>query len=666
MKYFLNFLGSLLLFFTAAAQDCNAPGQKPSTAFPVCGTSVFTQTTVPLCAGRALPSPSCNSDPISDINPFWYKFTCFQPGTLGFTITPKNLSDDYDWELYDVTDKNPNDIYTNGKMVVSSNWSGEGGKTGAGNGGNNLFVCAGFGKPLFSKMPDLIQGHNYLLLISHFTQSQSGYDLEFKGGTAVITDSLPPLLKKADVSCNGNILRLALNKKVKCSSIAANGSDFFITPSTISITKAIAANCVSGFDADSLELQLSGIMAPGTYRLQVKKGTDENSILDICDNAIAASNFVDFIVKEQQPTPMDSMLPVTCAPQTLQLIFSKPVLCNSVAANGSDFEIVGSYGVNIVSAQTNCSGGNTTNQISVLLSRPLTNKGSFSLILKKGEDGNTILDECTQETPAGSTLSFSVKDTVNADFSYKIGYGCQTDTVAFINEGGNETNMWQWNLDEGNFSQVQKPSVYYSIFNQKNIELIVSNGFCTDTVRKEMVLENMLKADFSVLPDNCPQEPVLFSNTSIGKIINHQWTFGDGGNSVETSPQHTYLQPNIETSFPVRLAVTDSWGCEHAVSKSIKIYSSCILYVPNAFTPDNDGKNDFFRILNAVKADKFEMKIFNRWGQLLFSEKDWRKGWDGKYKGMQQGSGTYVWMIRYTDLRTGRMVQQKGTFNLIR
>src|SRR6059058_5232579 len=122
MKRLLPFLYFLFIHCTIQAQNCSNPGQSPSTAFPVCGTSVFTQTTVPLCPGQLLPSPACSADPIKDVNPYWYKFTCFQPGTLSFLITPKDLTDDYDWELYDVTNRNPNDIYTVGSLVVSSNW----------------------------------------------------------------------------------------------------------------------------------------------------------------------------------------------------------------------------------------------------------------------------------------------------------------------------------------------------------------------------------------------------------------------------------------------------------------------------------------------------------------------------------------------------------------
>src|SRR4051812_9310883 len=102
MKFCLAFFSCFLFSATLlkAQTACTAPGQNPSTAFPVCGTSVFTQTSVPICGGQSVPSPGCSNDPLTDVNPFWYKFTCFQSGSLGFKITPHTNSEDYDWQLF--------------------------------------------------------------------------------------------------------------------------------------------------------------------------------------------------------------------------------------------------------------------------------------------------------------------------------------------------------------------------------------------------------------------------------------------------------------------------------------------------------------------------------------------------------------------------------------
>src|SRR3982751_265959 len=110
---FMNRLFTILFLLTSQlimAQPCTTPGQTPSTAFPVCGTSVFQQTTVPICGTRSLVVPGCSGAAYSDKNPFWYRFTCYVSGTLGFLIKPTNSGDDYDWQLYDITGRNPDDV----------------------------------------------------------------------------------------------------------------------------------------------------------------------------------------------------------------------------------------------------------------------------------------------------------------------------------------------------------------------------------------------------------------------------------------------------------------------------------------------------------------------------------------------------------------------------
>jgi len=665
MKFFVTILCLLLAAPVLKAQNCTAPGQNPSTAFPVCGTSTFTQSSVPLCGGKTIPANGCSQ--VTDVNPFWYKFTCFQSGTLGFKITPHTPTEDYDWQLFDVTNQNPNNVYTNPALTIAFNWSGEGGETGASAQGTSVFVCDGFGKPLWSAMPNLIQGHEYLLLISHFTPTQSGYDLSFGGGTAVITDTTAPKIKAADASCGGNVVKVKLNKKMKCSSVTASGSDFVISPGNIPITSATAIGCNTGFDTDSIELTLGVFLAPGTYTLQAKIGTDGNTILDYCDKPIPTSDQVSFTVYPLTPTPMDSLVPVECAPNQLRLIFRKPMLCSSVAANGSDFTVTGPYPVTVTSAQALCqNGSNVAKEIVINLSQPLYNAGNFTLTLNVGTDGNTILDECSKETPAGSTLGFSVMDTVNASFTYVKRYGCDTDTVNYFHPGGNGINSWQWSLDDNMISTLQNPQALYTVFNEKTVQLIVSNGFCSDTSTQKVLLDNFLKADFTAFEDVCPNEATQFNSTAQGNVKQHSWTFGDGGTSALASPQHTYAGPTTTTPYIVRYTVTDSLGCTSAAQKTIKVYTSCYLAVPNAFTPNNDGKNDFLYPLNAIKAENLNFKVFNRWGQLIFETKNWKQGWDGTYKGRQQAAGVYVWFLSYVDRDTKESRQMKGTVVLIR
>jgi gliding motility-associated-like protein len=319
-----------------------------------------------------------------------------------------------------------------------------------------------------------------------------------------------------------------------------------------------------------------------------------------------------------------------------------------------------------VSGASGTCTGDVTREVMVTFSAPLQSAGSFQILLQKGTDGNTLLDECGEETPVGSTLPFSVKDTVNAAFTYTIGYGCVRDTVRYFHTGANGVNQWRWQLDEGQSSTLQNATALYSIFNQKTAKLTVSNGFCSDSSEQTITLENFLKADFTVFEDNCPNETVSFTSAAQGRIVGHLWEFGDGGSSMDKDAVHTYGTPGQQTAFPVRYTVLDQFGCRQTAVKNVNIYGSCYLAMPTAFTPNGDGKNDVFRVLNAIKAEDLELTVFNRWGQVVFRTKDWKKGWDGKINGELQPTAAYVWLLRYTDRDTKKKVEQKGTVMLVR
>jgi gliding motility-associated-like protein len=667
MKYLFVFLSVTLLTCSLNAQPCSKPGQTPGTAFPVCGTTVFTQTTVPICSGRLMPSPACVADQVQDKNPFYYKFTCFKSGTLGFLITPKDLNSDYDWELYDITGKDPNDIYTMGSLVVASNWSGEFGLTGASSAGSKLFICAGPGKPLFSSMPTLKAGNNYLLLISHFSNTQFGYDLSFGGGSAVIADPIAPRLKFAEPNCGGDIITVNLTKKIKCASIATDGSDFLISPGSATPISSISVDCSVKFDTDSIRIKLNQFLPPGNYTLKIKQGSDGNTLLDYCDLPVPASDVATFTILPIAPTPMDSIVPPVCAPNMLRLVFNKPISCASIASDGTDFKLNGPYASGITSAKGNCAGSVAgSKEIILTLTQPLQRNGNFTLVLQNGTDGNTILNECGVQTPAGSSASFSMQDTVNADFSYTIQYGCAEDVVDFSHSGQNGVNQWKWNLDDNLLSTQQNPQGRYKVFDQKNVELIVSNGFCRDTSRQAFILDNFLTADFAVLDDHCHSEPVAFKSSSKGKIVQYNWQFGDGLAGTGDTTNHIYAPPPRTTAYTVRHTVTDLYGCTKFAEKKINVYVNCQIDVPTAFTPDADMKNDILYPLNAIKAEQLDFKVYNRWGQLIFQTNDWKRGWDGRYNGQLQPTGIYVWILRYIHRDTKQKVSKKGSSILIR
>ncbi|WP_240743225.1 gliding motility-associated C-terminal domain-containing protein [Ilyomonas limi] len=652
-------------FLKANGQACTVRGQTPASAFPVCGTKNFVQESVPLCSNRPVPG-GCNTD---DTNPFWYKFTCFKSGTLGFVITPKNLDEDYDWQLFDITGHSPDEVYTNESLTVTANWAGTYGTTGTSSTGVSYRQCGSNpteNKPTFAAMPNIVQGHTYLLLISHFTPTQSGYSLSFNGGTASITDTLPPNLASAAADCDGSAITITLNKKMQCTSLAADGSDFSISAPGVLVVAADAVSCASGFDMDKLVIKLNKSLAPGSYTIQMNKGSDDNTLLDNCDNSVPEGASVSVIVLPKQPTPMDSLTTPACAPQTLQLVFAKPMRCSSIADDGSDFIITGPSQVAISRAEGTCNDG-VSNSILVHLATPIVHNGTYTIALKNGTDGTTLIDECGEITPAGSSLSFSVKDTVSAAITTTLLYGCKWDTVLVAHDGKNDVHQWNW-LFDGNYSRTtQQAQVVYNSYGEKKIKLMVSNGFCSDTATTTVNLDNELKARMNGPAVICPTDPVVFADSSIGNIVAYKWNFGFTDNYLQKIPPvQFYPQSEGEKNYTVSLIVQNEHNCYDTALQVVKVPFSCYIAVPTAFTPNGDGRNDFLYPLNAYKANHVDFRVYNRYGQLVFRTNNWQQKWDGTINGQPAANGTYVWVFSYTHSDTGKPYFLKGTSVLIR
>ncbi|MES2798746.1 MAG: PKD domain-containing protein [Bacteroidota bacterium] len=119
--------------------------------------------------------------------------------------------------------------------------------------------------------------------------------------------------------------------------------------------------------------------------------------------------------------------------------------------------------------------------------------------------------------------------------------------------------------------------------------------------------------------------------------------------------------PNQNTSISV--SYTDENGC--SASDTVKIYYDPVIYIPNTFTPDGDERNNGFRLEGGnIKA--FELLIFNRWGQLLYTITDFEDYWDGTYNGLMCQDGTYTWKLSYFGYESEEEFERTGHVNLIK
>ncbi|WP_373522639.1 PKD domain-containing protein [Aquiflexum sp.] len=155
--------------------------------------------------------------------------------------------------------------------------------------------------------------------------------------------------------------------------------------------------------------------------------------------------------------------------------------------------------------------------------------------------------------------------------------------------------------------------------------------------------------------------PVQFQNKSIGNIISYFWDFGDGNSSTETSPTHTFQTAG---EFDVKLQAIDAFGCILEIVKEIRIIDY-FLVVPNVFTPNNDGINDYFfpKFLN---LEKLEFWVLNKWGETIFYTDDIQaNGWDGTIMGDMALPGNYVYKLKFETV-DGRIKTKTDVFLLLK
>ncbi len=199
--------------------------------------------------------------------------------------------------------------------------------------------------------------------------------------------------------------------------------------------------------------------------------------------------------------------------------------------------------------------------------------------------------------------------------------------------------------------------------------LVESAPGCADSVTYPNVIHvaDFPHADFMFSPSEPENgEEVFFYNLSTGEnISNFVWNFGDGHSSYVEEPSHAYHLTESEM-MTVHLTVTNSDGCSDDTIQVVPVEDNFAFFVPNSFTPNNDGKNEIF-LPRVNDVTNYELIIYNRWGELIFYTNNPEIGWDGFIEGKPAPEGVYVWRIHYAKIGTpDEMMVRNGNVTLIR
>lgn len=225
--------------------------------------------------------------------------------------------------------------------------------------------------------------------------------------------------------------------------------------------------------------------------------------------------------------------------------------------------------------------------------------------------------------------------------------GCEPLDVQFINNSSDSGFLFAWDFGDGNTSASFAPTHTYALSGTFNVQLIMlDTGVCQahDTAYTAVDVYPRTVADFDFNPllpfvgDN-----VQFTNLSTNDIA-WSWDFGDGSTSSLRDPVHAYADVGY---YDVCLISYNQNSCNDSICKTIRVFEPRDLKIPTAFSPNGDGVNDVYYHY-AKGFITANLRIYNRWGTLVFETDDLTVGWDGKWKGVEQDIAVFAYILTIT------------------
>ncbi len=316
-----------------------------------------------------------------------------------------------------------------------------------------------------------------------------------------------------------------------------------------------------------------------------------------------------------------------------------------------------------VSPSTAICAGDTT---SVYANVNTTNSGNVTINWSNGFKGTGpfIVSPATTTTytvsvadKCGNLIAKTITITVNPlpviNIPVQTGASCSEVTLFFRDTNANNAGAtYQWNFGDGNSSTQPSPAHSYNQSGSYQVSVTVtSTKGCSSsaTAPVNITIYPTAKAAFVPTPDQADIiNPVItFDNQSENASI-WFWDFGDGNTSTERSPSHTYANVG---NYKVHLFTNNTYGCADSTDDSVHVVPDFRIFIPNAFSPNGNGVNDYFTAKGIGIVD-FNMMVFDRWGTLIFTTQDINKGWNGTVNDGTRVAqeDTYVYKINVTDI----------------
>lgn len=243
---------------------------------------------------------------------------------------------------------------------------------------------------------------------------------------------------------------------------------------------------------------------------------------------------------------------------------------------------------------------------------------------------------------------------------------CSGDTVQFTANptNGGDHPHYQWQINGSNTGMDSTVLTATTLANGDIVSCIMTGSFaCSQPVPST----NSIQMTVNPIPEITMEENITIARGKsiqlkpaiTGAIAFYQWTPATGLD--DPNLPNPVAAPLITTAY--QLLVTAGNGCSVSAKTTINVLYT--LQMPNAFTPNGDGRNDLFRIPPSSPEKVISFAIYNRWGELVFFTTNGSSGWDGTFKNQQQPAGSYIWKIDYEDASGTRMTAS-GNVMLVR
>jgi len=223
----------------------------------------------------------------------------------------------------------------------------------------------------------------------------------------------------------------------------------------------------------------------------------------------------------------------------------------------------------------------------------------------------------------------------------------------------NPTNSIQWFKNDIAISRATQPT-YKALTSGTYYALLKNDLGCSITTKKQPIIIDIAKPAMAYSTEYAlMNSPLTLQARPIGDSVLWQPAI-----SLNTATSFTPVFQGSRQQLYI-IAISTKTGCTTVDTQLVKIIEKVEVFVPTAFTPNKDGRNDYLRPILIGLKDLHFFRIFNRWGQLLYETKKPEQGWDGVFKGIDQTTQTVVWMLEGVGI-DGAVYRQKGTTVLLR